>query len=502
MLSKLFKTLKTEQDISDLQARAEAGDPVAITLIGVCYAGGKIFKTDKDQHRVAAEYYLKAAEAGYSQAQLALGVCYYTGRGVALDNDLGFKWCTLAANQGDPHAHFNLGQSYQYARGVAYDSDKAMEHYKAAVQGFEGSENAFTQLKYHCAEIMVTYDHQEAYDMAFKLCAEAKPTDEYFSKAVDLVVDHALKGSLKATEFLLALSRIQISLQMTTAVLLMNQNQPQKAIEFLEMAAKNGISESQLVLAILHRRGSHVEKDLIKAKNYYLQAARDGKLAGAQYLLGLFFIFEEKNYALGQAYLQKAADQGLDEAAKILKFLNSTASRIDKLPAQVFSNDVDIKLGDAYESAQDYVMAEFHYRLAIEEEHSEVALEKLLALYSLEPQASIAEMEKPPVIVSEIESVKTKNIVAGDAEGDATNSFRANKIEFGKEDEEASDSEFLKDGIFSEEEDSDERSDEKMSSMEAKLALTSFNSLWATTEYPKPDTARTPHRRPDVLLPK
>lgn len=52
----------------------------------------------------AFEYYQKAAEKGYAQAQFTLGVCYFNGDDVEKDLSEAVKWYRKAADQGHAEA--------------------------------------------------------------------------------------------------------------------------------------------------------------------------------------------------------------------------------------------------------------------------------------------------------------------------------------------------------------------------------------------------------------
>lgn len=54
------------------------------------------------------EWYRKAAEQGYAEAQYNLGVCYEYGIGVLTDRNKAFEWYNKAAVQGDEAAKHAL----------------------------------------------------------------------------------------------------------------------------------------------------------------------------------------------------------------------------------------------------------------------------------------------------------------------------------------------------------------------------------------------------------
>ncbi|WP_232091633.1 tetratricopeptide repeat protein [Aeromonas caviae] len=74
--------------------------------LGVMYENGLGVKID---YVKAEAWYMKAAEQGLADAQLALGVLFATGLGVIRDHDKAVTWYKKAAEQGQVDAQFNLG---------------------------------------------------------------------------------------------------------------------------------------------------------------------------------------------------------------------------------------------------------------------------------------------------------------------------------------------------------------------------------------------------------
>ena len=69
--------------------KARAGDAEAQTLLGDMYADGKGLKQD---YKMAAKWYRKAAEQGYAKAQKKLGNFYTFGKGVKQDYKKAAEW--------------------------------------------------------------------------------------------------------------------------------------------------------------------------------------------------------------------------------------------------------------------------------------------------------------------------------------------------------------------------------------------------------------------------
>ena len=73
---------------------AEAGNAEAETLLGAMYWSGEGVPRD---HRLAAQWYLRAAEKGYARAQNDIGFMYGFGEGTPPRDDVqAYKWLSLA----------------------------------------------------------------------------------------------------------------------------------------------------------------------------------------------------------------------------------------------------------------------------------------------------------------------------------------------------------------------------------------------------------------------
>ena len=80
---------------------------------------------DEGKYNEAAEWFEKAANQGYAEAQYKLGVCYDKGLGVGQSYEKAAYWFKKAANQGYAYAQFYLGVCYEKGLGVKKDLQKA-----------------------------------------------------------------------------------------------------------------------------------------------------------------------------------------------------------------------------------------------------------------------------------------------------------------------------------------------------------------------------------------
>lgn len=101
---------------------AATADPAAQTL--VAYLDERGLAGPKNLQR-ALQNYVAAANAGYADAQFALGELAYLGDGVKKDLARAAGWFELAAAQGQPRALVRLGQMLMTGEGVVKDFGRA-----------------------------------------------------------------------------------------------------------------------------------------------------------------------------------------------------------------------------------------------------------------------------------------------------------------------------------------------------------------------------------------
>jgi hypothetical protein len=93
-------------------------------------------------YKTAVKWYRLAAEQGYADAQVNLGVMYTLGQGVRRNYKTAVKWYRLAAKQGHAGAQNNLGLLYTIGQGVPQDYKAAVKWFRlAAKQGFSLAQN-------------------------------------------------------------------------------------------------------------------------------------------------------------------------------------------------------------------------------------------------------------------------------------------------------------------------------------------------------------------------
>ena len=142
---------------------ADQGYANAQCKLGYCYENG--LGVSKDASK-AGEWYRKAAEQGLAWAQYNFGVCYYNGIGVRKNYSTAVEWFRKAADQGYTSAQEVLGRCYKYGHGVPKNLEQSTLWYmKAADQKDENSQINLSIVKYELGEQQYK---EENYSEAFK----------------------------------------------------------------------------------------------------------------------------------------------------------------------------------------------------------------------------------------------------------------------------------------------------------------------------------------------
>jgi TPR repeat protein len=113
-----------------LRAAANKGDPRGMTELGNAYLRREGVNRDSDH--LAKHWYEKAAALDYAEAMRNLGNLYREGRGVSPDSALALDWYERAAREGFADALVDTGWMYEKGLSVAPNGKQAMCWYEAA----------------------------------------------------------------------------------------------------------------------------------------------------------------------------------------------------------------------------------------------------------------------------------------------------------------------------------------------------------------------------------
>jgi localization factor PodJL len=128
----------TPPSTDKIAAAANAGNPVAETLIGLKYLDGQGIAADPVQ---ALKWLQKAADGGQAVAQYRLGTMYERGQGVAANPATAAKWYLASATLGNRKAMHNLAVAFAEGSTGKKDMSEAARWFsKAAALGLSDSQ--------------------------------------------------------------------------------------------------------------------------------------------------------------------------------------------------------------------------------------------------------------------------------------------------------------------------------------------------------------------------
>ena len=279
--------------IKQLQSTAEQGDAEAQYKLG-------FLLYQAERYTEALHFILRSARNGNRDAEFLMGSFYKKGfPNLELNPNLAFNWFLKAAQQEHLKATNEVGYSYFYGEGVEKDKEQAIYWLKkAANQGF----------------------HVAMYNLGV-LFFKSKDKEQaiyWLKKAIQ-------KGNKQARELLQAINQNKVKSTLTSSqnpdqslALLnkkgiehFNQKDLQKAREYFLKAAEQGLMESQYNVANLYKKENHEE-----AFKWFERAAEQGH-AESQNELGFIYFSGEnvrKNYEEAFKWFERAAEQGLMES--------------------------------------------------------------------------------------------------------------------------------------------------------------------------------------------
>ncbi|MBE0700143.1 MAG: sel1 repeat family protein, partial [Acholeplasmataceae bacterium] len=302
-----------------LMLEADSLDPVSMFIIGTHYYYG--FHVKKFILK-AIEWFVKAANLGYSDAQYMLGMIYETiNHGDANQIEQSKHYYELAAKQEHPNALYALGLRYledeAWSNAVFHLERAAKQQYTLA---------AYTLgMYYHEKE--PKYPHK-AYEWFLSAAKQEHKESEYY---VGLYHQLGKTGSPNLEQAIYwyekAAKQQDKNALYHLAMILIKQDPKdfQSIFRLLERSALQNHPHAQYNLAVMYQKGDGVPRDHQKAFYWYEKAA-ELKLAIAQYNLGMLYFqgsVVEKNEEKAKYWWKKAAEQGLEEAVKLMYSINN-----------------------------------------------------------------------------------------------------------------------------------------------------------------------------------
>lgn len=342
-----------EADSEPAFCMAEKGDPDASYIIG-----RRMLTPPLADEEEAHDWFLKAARQGHARSQFEVGFDYATGRGVATDYREALTWYTRAAKQGHASAAHNLGVMYMDGQGVPQDLTRAVEYLEKAIELsdhpdshailgglyaglaegtlYSDADDFQTDISrahkhWHLAaenghagtQFVLGREYMKGGD---RLEVERDPARavQWMQQAAEQGESNALRSLMQwAEEEEIPEAQYQMGLNYRDGVrpdhaapfsgVPTLSPDPDKAIEWLETAAENGVPDATFQLARIYLAGDIVERDHDRGMRLYLEAAEKGSIdaqlkVGELYRRGRGSLERNTNKAVH--WYRLAADRG------------------------------------------------------------------------------------------------------------------------------------------------------------------------------------------------
>lgn len=305
-----------------------------------------------DDEYESFEWFLKSAEAGYSCGMYNVADGYYYGKGVDTDYTEAIEWYEKAAEAGIADAMVKIGDMYLMGDGVNLDEEEAAVWYKRAVEAGDTSGEAYWGLGVLSNNEWDTFrNYKQSAEAGCSLgmyglgnCyLNGEGTNPNENKGVYWLRKAANAGDISAIKDLGWYYR--------------EHEQYDQAFQYFNMGAERDDADCLLGLGLLYDWGQGVTEDKAKAEKWYKKAGEKGSAAGAQNyasrlyqngnygeafqwvikalklnpdfaraqcLLGKMYCLGEgvnQDIKTGEDWLRQAADNGSEEAEKMLEQL-------------------------------------------------------------------------------------------------------------------------------------------------------------------------------------
>jgi uncharacterized protein len=270
-------------DLPSLEAKAEAGDAEAQTVLALAYHAGVLLKNDEVE---ALRLLHKAADQGFLAAEESLGIFYAKGLGMSQPSPSeALSWYTAAARHGSLDAATNIAFMYATGDGIPKDMAAAIRWFRQAADA--GGATA----QYNLALIYERGDGVQR-DERESMLWLTKAADQDLMPALMELAGRAARNRGGGP------SNVEV------------------AITRYKRAAELGNAIAQAILGDVYSDGELVKADYDQAVKYYRMAAdqeqRDGEFGlGARYFLGQGVPLDQKE---AFRWFQAAADQGHPDA--------------------------------------------------------------------------------------------------------------------------------------------------------------------------------------------
>jgi len=320
--AKVTPAIQTQEEIQFNKDRssAESGNATAQFSLGLRYSTQTTyFVVGSKDDSESAKWFSKAADQGFTNAQIEIGRAYYFGRGVVEDKNKAVNWFRKAAEQGSIQGELYLGLCYKYGDGVPMNADEAVKWLTQAAN----QNDASAQFELGCC-----YSEYGGIDyvkknnvLAYKWLSLAKAHGkqgtidgkmgmdalEYVS--FYLSPEQKSEAQRLAADFVPENGNAQVSQADTAATSTANKFKKDKEL------AESGDVQAALRLGLHYKNGEGVPANADQAVKWLTQAANQND-ATAQFELGCCYSeygginYVKKNNVIAYKWLSLAKAQG------------------------------------------------------------------------------------------------------------------------------------------------------------------------------------------------
>ena len=256
---------------------AMRGNPTAEAVVARTYAAGEGVPKN---NAMATKFYIRAGLHGNVEAMFEAGNAYLTGNGIAKDEAKGFRLLSMAADEGFMKAAYLIANCYATGKGAPKDRKKALElHNALAEKGYIRSMVFVGECLYNGDNIQRDVDKAVGW---FSKGAEAGNVfcmywmgDAYeHGNGVPKDMDKAMEWYAKAADKGHVMSRKKIQ----------QQKDLESPFDGFMKQAEAGDAQSMYMIGMCYESGVRVEKDPVKAREWYSKAAGQGNEAAKRAL--------------------------------------------------------------------------------------------------------------------------------------------------------------------------------------------------------------------------
>ncbi len=315
-----------EQSLKWLRRAADEGFSKAQLQLGTQYRFAILVERDLDE---ALKWFQKAADGGNVYGKIGIGaILYFDSKGDARNPAKAAEYFKQAAQQDVPLGWHNMGVMYWNGDYLKRNDEKAVACFRKALELGNLVDSHVTLGQAHEYGRGVTRNYPEAF-RHYQQAAELGDAHGQFAVGVFYYSGYAVnRDPAKAAEwFEKAAAKGHVMAWNNLGLMYQNgdgvSRDLAKAKQLFESAAKAGNTLANANLGIIYEHGYGVEKDLAKAAENYLIAANDNNpnaqaAIGAMILDGKYF---QRDDAAALKWIQKAAARPHATAERLMGYI-------------------------------------------------------------------------------------------------------------------------------------------------------------------------------------